>query len=261
MAEGGKETGETGLDKDSSLSDAQLKQILNALKKSGDYVVLTKDEFASLQKPVITSTQNPTGGRQKLSEVIKESRTQPIDNSLNISQFQVPKYETLELPYFSGDQPPLKGDESYDVWRFETKCLISENLPENVILQVIRRPLRGTARRTLISVGEHASSKDILDKFDILFEVSTNESVMQTFYNASQKISENVTAYGCRLEALIQVAVESGHVSSVARNDMLRSKFWTGLRDEKLKILTRNKYDTISDYNRLLKEDVQLNMN
>ncbi|XP_053389108.1 uncharacterized protein LOC123530798 [Mercenaria mercenaria] len=206
MAEGGKDTGETGLDKDSSLSDAQLKQILDALKKSGDYVVLTKDEFASLQKPGFTSTPNPTGARKKLAEVIKESRTQPIDNSLNVSQFQVPKYETPKLPYFSGDQPPLKGDESYDVWRFETKCLISENLPENVILQVIRRSLRGTARRTLISVGEHASSKDILDKLDILFvEVSTNESVMQTFYNASQKVSENVTAYGCRLEALYKL--------------------------------------------------------
>ncbi|KAH3726820.1 hypothetical protein DPMN_052690 [Dreissena polymorpha] len=77
---------------------------------------------------------------------------------------------------------------------------------------------------------------------------------MQTVYNASQKVSEHVTEYGCRLEALLQVAVESGHVSFVARNNMLCSKCWTGLRDEKLKILTRNKYHSTFDYHSLLKE-------
>lgn len=250
MAEGGGDKAGKILDKDSSLSDSQLNQIISALKNNGEYVVLTKSEYASLQNPVGSSTPAP---RKSLSDFIKSQ--QANDFSSHTSQLQLPKFEVPKLPYFSGDQPPLKGDETYAVWRFETKCLLSENLPEQIILQVIRRSLRGTARRTLISLGEHASSCDILDKLDILFgEVSTNESVMQSFYNASQKISENVTAYGCRLEALLQVAVESGHVTVAARNDMLRSKFWTGLRDEKLKILTRNKYDSISDYNRLLRE-------
>ena len=87
--------------------------------------------------------------------------------------------------------------------------------------------------------------------------VATNESVysvMQSFDNENQKAAENLTTFACRLEALLQVAVENGHVTQVARNDMLRSKFWTGLRDEKLKILTRNKYDSILDFNRLLRE-------
>ncbi|XP_060604528.1 uncharacterized protein LOC132757299 [Ruditapes philippinarum] len=247
MAEGFSDKGGMGLGEDAPLSDAHLKQILEALKSNGDYVVLTKSEYAALHKPVSTSTPAP---KRPLTDFIRAS--QAHDFSLHPSQIQVPKFETPKLPYFSGDQPPLKGDESYAVCRFETKCLISENLPEQVILQVIRRSSRGTARRTIISLGEHASSVVILDKLDILFgEVSTNESVMQSFYNAS---SENVTAYGCRLEALLQVAVESGHVTVAARNDMLRSKFWTGLRDEKLKILTRNKYDSISDYNTLLRE-------
>ena len=87
--------------------------------------------------------------------------------------------------------------------------------------------------------------------------VATNESVysvMQSFDNENQKAAENLTTFACRLEALLLVAVENGHVTQVARNDMLRSKFWTGLRDEKLKILTRNKYDSILDFNRLLRE-------
>lgn len=41
---------------------------------------------------------------------------------------------------------------------------------------------------------------------------------------------------------------------SVRQPDMLRSKFWTGLRDEKLKLLTRHKFDTILNYDRLLRE-------
>ncbi|KAH3856601.1 hypothetical protein DPMN_099193 [Dreissena polymorpha] len=43
----------SGADADTSLSEAQLKQILEALKKRG---VLTKEEYASLQKPSFTTS-------------------------------------------------------------------------------------------------------------------------------------------------------------------------------------------------------------
>jgi uncharacterized protein YutD len=62
-------------------------------------------------------------------------------------------------------------------------------------------------------LGEKATFSDILNKLDTLFRnVSTNESAMQSFYSESQKPSENVTSYGCRLEILLQVAVERGHI-------------------------------------------------
>ncbi|KAH3872862.1 hypothetical protein DPMN_036085 [Dreissena polymorpha] len=198
----------SGADADTSLSEAQLKQILEAPKKSGDYVVLTKEKHASLQKPSFTTstpgfgTHGHAGPRKPLTEFIRgiSSPSHSFNNSQKGSHLQVPRYETPKLPYFSGEQQPMKGDETYDVWRFETKCLISENLPEHVVLQVIYKSLRGTARRALISLGEHATSQQILDKLKILFgKVLTYESVMQTFYNASQKVSENVTAYGCWL--------------------------------------------------------------
>ena len=96
----------------------------------------------------------------------------------------MPKYDTPKLPNFSGDQPPMKGDETYTVWRFETRCMISENFPDHILLQVVRKSLRGTARRALISLGEAASLGEILGKLDMLFgNVATNESVMQSFYN------------------------------------------------------------------------------
>ena len=247
MSDTGKE--EAVASPEPTLTKQQLEQIVGYLKKSGEYVVMTKEEFNSFSLPVGSSTPAPTV-KQAAKPKVHDSNINPLSQSL-----QMPKYDIPKLPYFSGDQPPMKGEESYSVWRFETRCMISENLPEHVSLQVVRKSLRGTARWALISLGEAANLEEVLDKLDMLFgNVATNESVMQSFYNENQKPTENVTTYGCRIESLLQVAVENGHVNQIDRNDMLRSKFWNGLRDEKLKILTRNKYDTILDFNRLLRE-------
>ena len=112
--------------------------------------------------------------------------------------------------------------------------------------------------------GTTASVDDILNKLDTLFgNVCSDEYIMQTFYSASQKEGESVTAYGCRLENILQMAVQNGHISSYAKDDMLRSKFWTGLRSDKLKNQTRHKYDSIKSYDLLLKEiravDLEIN--
>lgn len=58
----------------------------------------------------------------------------------------------------------------------------------------------------LISLGEKASLVDILTKLDSLFgEVSTNGMILQEFFNAYQMPNEGVTAFGCRLESMIQL--------------------------------------------------------
>lgn len=251
------------------LTNTQLSQILEALKRSSDYVVLTKEEFNALKHPVPTSTPivkepfvlsstpcvTEPVVRPKMSVADKINYSVFNSNLETSSSLQVPKID-IKLPFFSGDQPPMKGDVTYDVWHYETKCLVSDSsLSQPVMLQIIRRSLRGSARQVLIPLGEKATMMEILQKLDTLFgNVATNESIMQTFYSESQKPTENVTTYGCRLETLLQVAVESGHVSKAARNDMLRSKFWTGLRNDKLKLMTRHKYDSITSYDMLLRE-------
>ncbi len=133
--------------------------------------------------------------------------------------------------------------------------MTDHTLSENCVLQAIRKSLRGTARQILIPLGESASSSGILAKLDGLFgNVSSNESIMQTFYTASQRDGESVTAYGCRLESLLQTAINNGHVSVSAKDDMLRSKFWSGLRSDALKSHTRHKYDSIKTFDVLLRE-------
>ena len=93
----------------------------------------------------------------------------------------------------------------------------------------------------------------ILHKLDSLFgDVSTHGMLMQEFFNSYQKPGESVT--GCRLENLLQLAEESGQLARGAKNDLLRHKFWTSLSSDRLKSQTRHKYDSISNYDALLRE-------
>lgn len=155
---------------------------------------------------------------------------------------------------FSGDD--LKGDVTFPEWRFEIRCLDDDpEITQSQLVQAIRHSLRGTARRMLIPLGEKATPRDVLSKLDALFgDTSTHSMLMQEFFNSAQKSGESVTNFGCRLESLLQTAIDNGSLSKVAKNDLLRHKFWTSLSSEKLKSQTRHKYDSITSYNELLRE-------
>ena len=160
------------------------------------------------------------------------------------------------IPQFSEDDPPQKGDVSYKEWRYEVQCLLGDpDIKENLLIQSIRRSLRGTAKTMLIPLGEKANVQKILSKLDILFgEISTNGMIMQEFFNTCQLPGECVTSFGCRLETMLQNAIDSGYLDQASKNDLLRHKFWTSLSSEKLKGQTRHKYDSIKNYDKLLLE-------
>ena len=61
----------------------------------------------------------------------------------------------------------------------------------------------------------------------------------------------NLTEYGMKLESIIQSAVAKGDISIVAKNQMLKSKFWSGLRDPLLKNSSKYKFDTTTDFDQL----------
>ena len=62
-----------------------------------------------------------------------------------------------------------------------------------------------------------------------------------------------------KLETILQSAVEKGHISQTARNDMLRTKFWSGPRDSEPKNASRYKYETTKDFDSLRKKSELLN--
>ncbi|XP_021339699.1 uncharacterized protein LOC110440909 [Mizuhopecten yessoensis] len=72
--------------------------------------------------------------------------------------------------------------------------------------------------------------------------------------NSTLKPNESATAFGCRLESLLQPALENGSLHKSSKNDLMRHKFWTSLSSDKLKSQTRHKYDTLTGYSELLRE-------
>lgn len=107
----------------------------------------------------------------------------------------------------------------------------------------------------LIPLDEKATVIEILDKLNILFgEVSNNGMIMQEFFNTFQFEGECATSFGCRLESMLQNAIDNGYLSKSSKNDLLRHKFWTSLSSERLKSQTLHKYDTLKNYDHLLLE-------
>lgn len=129
------------------------------------------------------------------------------------------------------------------------------DITQSTLVQAIRRSLRGIAKRVLISLDSQASPHEILHKLDALFgEVATHGMVMQEFFNAAQKPEESAATFGCRLESLIQTAIDNRSVGREGSNDLLRHKFWTSLYSDRLKSQTRHKYDAITSFDELLRE-------
>ena len=107
----------------------------------------------------------------------------------------------------------------------------------------------------LIPLEEKATVDEILEKLEGFYGmVSSGATLMQTFYNDLQKDSESIVSYGTRLEQTLSRAVIYGHIELAAKDSILRSKFWTGLRSQQLKNSTRHLYDASTDFQSLLKE-------
>ena len=168
----------------------------------------------------------------------------------------VPNPNIPKLPIFSGAEERQKGETSYEIWNFEVKCLQKSNyFPETLLLQAIRKSLKGTARDMLVPLGEDASVSDIVARLDGFYgNVSSSKVLIQSFYGDYQKDNESVVSYGSRIEHTLSTVVTSGHIDQVAKDAMLRSKFWTGLKSQSLKNSTCHLYDTIKDFQRLLRE-------
>ncbi len=155
---------------------------------------------------------------------------------------------------FSGDETS-KGDTTYDLWKFEVECLQEADLHSvGTITQAARKSLKGEAARIVKRLGTGASLSTILKKMeDVYGVVDTGETLLAEFYGARQGKSEDVTAWGCRLEDLLDRAMEHKSVPINDVNEMLRSRFWNGL-NQKLKDGSRHKFDTLTDFDKLRKE-------
>ena len=149
---------------------------------------------------------------------------------------------------FAGNET-AKGGCHYDLWKYEVECLVKDGAHrEEVIRQAIRRSLKGEAAHVLKRLGPQATVTQILQKFDGVYGmVEAGEDTLAEFYSAKQEKGEEVSAWGCRLEELLDRAMNVGKKDT---DEMLHKRFWMGLLP-KLKEASRHKYDTITDFDRL----------
>jgi len=159
------------------------------------------------------------------------------------------------LPNFTATSEH-KDSTPYEVWRYEVECLLlSELHSRDSIAEAVRRSLKGEAAKVAMRLGVGITTRELIRKFDGLYgTVATEASLLTLFYASQQEESEDVATWSLRLEDIIQKVVSKGLISQGTTNEMLRSKLWTGLADDRLKQATRYKYDTIKNYDDLVVE-------
>lgn len=248
-----------------------------ALKQVG----FSKIEQATVSEKKIEESTDESGRKTEAKEVaaasVKDGTVQEIETKVAVCdstdsegklktiQEKIEKeHETMnkdprfifpKFTVFSGEDPKSKTEASYEEWKYEVTCVQKDDMyTKEAIGQAIRRSLRGQAKRVLLPLGTEASNEEILNRLEGVFgNVATGESVLQEFYTAAQKQDETVTAWGLRLEEMLQKAVMKGHIRKEETDSMLRNKFWKYLRNERLKNATRTKFETLKNFEDLRK--------
>lgn len=245
-------------------SDQKMDELVKKVRENTDYKVLSKEEYDKLlalasAKNIVTSTPQVTEPAVKPKFTFQTPNISPVPrlrhilNTQSNVSYQAQPFHVPKLPTFNGTE---QGGVTYEVWSLEVRCLQNNPfIPDHIVLQSIRDSLKGSARSMLVPLGEKATVDDILNKFEGFYgNVSTGETLIQSFYNDYQRDTESIVDYGSRLEQTLSRAVRCGHIDLVAKDAMLRSKFWTGLKSQQLRNSTRHLYDSVKDFQTLLRE-------
>ncbi len=91
------------------------------------------------------------------------------------------------LSLFTGT-PGRKEEATYDLWKYEVKCLLSEGShDDDAIMEAIRRSLEGEPARVTMRLGPKTTISNLLQKFDSIYgAVDVRERVLAQFYSARQ---------------------------------------------------------------------------
>jgi len=154
---------------------------------------------------------------------------------------------------FTGDPDPNQKGVAYEAWKFEILTLKKEGVySSHIITTAAKKSLRGEAAKVSRRLGVNATVDDILNKFEGLYgTVEDSENLLAQFYNTSQQEGEKVSTWGCRLEDLLDRALDGESLHLKPLNEMLRTKFFNGLLPQ-LKNAVRHQFDKVKDFDKLL---------
>ena len=102
--------------------------------------------------------------------------------------------------------------------------------------------------KRLLKYSNNPSYTYLMERLEnVLGNVASGQSILKEFSTASQSETETIAAWGLRLGEIFQRAIEKGKQERqiTYRESALREQFWKSLRSERLKNVTRVKYETI----------------
>ncbi|KAH3856554.1 hypothetical protein DPMN_099145 [Dreissena polymorpha] len=149
------------------------------------------------------------------------------------------------LPSFDG--------KNFEEWKLETVCMMRTGLySDYAVSQAIRNSLKGDTRRILLTIKPSESAEELIAKMTENFgEVKSGKKIVHDFYSAKQNETESCSAWGIRLEALFQQAVNKGEIEERKRDNKLKERFWRGLNSEQLKSATRVSNESNDSFEKL----------
>jgi len=222
----------------SEFTEEEIANLVSAFK---DLRVKPKADSAEDLKRWMKEFAASSGEPEVKKEPGEELGKGPTPQTVTVSQFP-------RLSNFHGDG---KGGISYELWKYELQCLISENRSDSVVLQSVRTSLKGEAGKVIMRLGATATVDNILSKMDSIYgDVDKTEMVLGKFYSARQQPDEDVSSWGCRLEDLLSLAINKGQVHLSDTDGMLRSMFWNGMQ-QYLKSITGHLYEGIHVFDEL----------
>lgn len=188
---------------------------------------------------------------QWMSALVKnpEVKTETTSaDAVKVDSHTTPNVQYPRISIFSGDS---KTDASYDVWRYEVECLLSESYKPETIHHAIRRSLKGEASRVVMHLGPGASVTSILKKLDSIYGIVVErEDILAEFYSARQRDDENCAKWSCRLEDIISKAQQKGLIGHHESEEMLRTMLFKGLRPS-IKDICGHLYDKCHTFDEL----------
>jgi len=217
----------------------------------------TNEEIASLVSAFKDLNVKPKADSAEelktwMQEYASAMGTAEIKREVDMVENTRPQFvTTTQFPKISNFYGDGKGGTSYDLWKYEVQCLFRDNRPNDSVLQAIRMSLRGEAGKVVMRLGPTASIDYILSKMDSVHgEVDQTEIILAKFYSARQESDEDVSSWSCRLEDILNLAITKGKVNFSDADSMLRSMFWSGLK-QYLKNITGHLYERILDFDEL----------
>ena len=185
---------------------------------------------------------------EDLKAYMSQYGNETADKELKLPTKTTTQISLPKISIFYGDAG--KGEVSYDTWRYEINCLISEKVYSNdTILLSIRKSVRGAAADVLRRLGVGVSIENILVQFDTVYgDIESEASILKKFFSCSQNSNEKVIEYCSRLENTFARAIELKAFEKQSTDTKLKDVFYQGLIPE-LKHLVSFKFELTKSYN------------